>query len=226
MENNNPITDATEIINQQKDFYKAFLKLITDAAGMTSIIEFGGSIISTWKKTNFLSFLETITIEIDYNNLDEEEINKLKNYIKQPKNLNYIMQTIDSAINGRSIKCAALLGIYTGRILRNKRTLKYIDYIIINALKNMIDEDLMNFKILYEKLFNDEYEHAYRLTDMNADFYECNIEELIFTVEKLKNSNVLAYAKGGFGSLGNAWSVFVFHHNSTVLYDLIKQIDI
>lgn len=160
MENNNPITAVTEIFKQQEEFYKAFLKLITDATGITSGVEFGGAIISTWKKTNFLSFLETLTIEIDYNQLNKEEINKLQNYIKEPKNLNYIMQTIDSAINGRSIKCAALLGTYTGRILRHEKTLQYTDYIIINALKNMIDEDLINFKILYERLFNDEYEKA------------------------------------------------------------------
>lgn len=226
MENNNPITAVTEIFKQQEEFYKAFLKLITDATGITSGVEFGGAIISTWKKTNFLSFLETLTIEIDYNQLNKEEINKLQNYIKEPKNLNYIMQTIDSAINGRSIKCAALLGTYTGRILRHEKTLQYTDYIIINALKNMIDEDLINFKILYERLFNDEYEKAYRLTDMSDNFNEYNIDEVIFTTEKLKNSNVLAYDHGGYGSLGNAWSVFVFHPNSTVLYGLIKQMDV
>lgn len=163
--------------------------------------------------------------------INEKETIKLQNFFNNKKNIIYIADIIDNALNAKSLKSTALLAIIAGKIIKDKMTLDYEDLSVIDSLRVMTDIDIENFIILFEylpiaKTINDASEE-YRIKDFfnQAGYLDIGVnrEALELTVEKLKRTNGLTYGVGGIGSAGNARGAFKISKISKKLYKLIKD---
>lgn len=220
----NLIIDVLENGYDRYDQFASFLDEIETLSGPAKLFF---RTIDYVKQSKFKVFLKGIYIEYNSESLEQEHIEKLKKYLKNKKNLNFIIESIDCSVNSKNILCSSLLGIFVGKILNKTQEIKYNDYIIINALKIMLDYDLINFKKLYE-IVNGNQEHSYRTFDMGTVLINNNLNqfEVEQTIAKLKGVLVLGYDVGGAGNIGNAWGAFQLNENSNYLYELIKYTDI
>ncbi|MFW2488778.1 hypothetical protein ACN077_09410 [Clostridium chromiireducens] len=225
------ILKDNEIINFITDmFQNGYEKYINFAEILDGIEEISGpaklafKIIDYGKRLKFKAFIMNIYMEYNSGNCDEKDIKKLRKYLDKPKNLNFIIDTIDSAINSKSIWCSSLLAIFAGKILKERNNIEYKDYVIINALKIMLDDYLQNFKKIYEFLQDREVKR-FRINDIREELInnDFKIFELEQTIEKLKGIQVLGYDIGGVSNLGNAWGAFMFNENSHYLYSITNM---
>ena len=84
------------------------------------------------KRQRFKVFLKSLSTEINEKNfVDANNVNKLKNYVTNDENVDFIVNTIDYSFNSKCIKCSSLLGIYAGNILNKYKNIEYKDLQII-----------------------------------------------------------------------------------------------
>lgn len=162
--------------------------------------------------------------------IDEEETIKLHNFFKDKKNIAYISDIIDSAINSKSIRATCILGVIAGKLIKEKNTFSYEQLFIIETLRVMTDFDIDNFIVLYEYLptLRISYSHAneYRTTDFynsnNPNKIQLDRNSLEITIEKMKRTNGLTYNSGGIGAAGNSMGCFEIDQITEELYRLLK----
>lgn len=219
------VSTLIDLVENTQDTYSLVSGFCSDVGDSIGPIKAFKSFIDFSLEQRLKIFLQSFYCKYRVDILDDKSKEQLREYIKKPKNLNFIADTINSAINSRSINCSAILGLYTGQLLVKLEEIKNVDYIIIFALKNMLDHDIENFIKIYESLFEEKFEKTYRLCDQK-DILGEDVFELELTLEKLKNNQVLGYDIGGGGNSGNAWGMFVFNKNSKYFYELIKNLSI
>lgn len=227
------IIDFTEIVSRIKeidnliDEYLTEYKDYKDTA--SEIISPIKSVLSIWtlaKRLKFKSFLKHYAKQVDQKAVELDEIiSQLKQYLSNAKNVEFIAESIDSAINSKSVLCSGILGYYTGMILLDTKKLEYKDFIVINALKIMVDDDVKNLVKLY--IFLNKSEQEYRIYDLinESAFKVLGLDsiEIELTIEKLKSVQAIGYAMGGLGDFGNAWGAFKFNQNTHYLYKIIQN---
>ncbi|MFN4149307.1 MAG: hypothetical protein ACK4IX_00035 [Candidatus Sericytochromatia bacterium] len=188
---------------------------------------------STVKIKRLKSFISDYAKTIENNeHISENRTEKLKDYFSKEKNIDCISEIIDSALISRSNKCSSLLGVLAGKLINEKRELTNIEVRISEALRIMLDIDLIHFHKLYnfiktvqipsENKRSDFRTHdLYKETDI--DSLNLNRFDLECTIEKLKGIQVIGYKSGGFGNSGNSWGAFFFNENSKYLFELIDK---
>lgn len=216
------INTLIELVENVPESYSTLANLCNDVGDLIEPIKITKGFFDFCSEQRLKVFLQNFYCRFRINLIEDNFKEKLKIYLKKPKNLNFIADTITSAIYSRSINCTALLGLYTGELLVRLEEIKSIDYIIILALKNMLDHDLDNFVEIYKALFEEDYEKTYRLCDQKHKLGE-DVFELELTLEKMKNFQVLGYDIGGYGNSGNAWGMFTFNRNSRYFYELLNK---
>lgn len=183
------------------------------------------------KKLNLKSFIKNYAYELTNGyEIGKEETIKLENFFKEKKNIQFVAETIDNAINAKSIKCSAILGSIAGIIIKNKIELNFKYLAVIESLKKMTDIDLENFILLFEYLPSVGTSHDQTDEYRTRDFYavenqiQINVERLSLesTIEKLKRTDGLTYNDGGIGQAGNAKGCFEVSEITKSLYDIIK----
>jgi hypothetical protein len=217
-----------DIIDQTLEPVKDYIDTISDiATPIKSLI----AVANLKKRLALKSFVINYANQLYGNYLiNEEETLKLQNYFKDKKNITYISEIIDNAINSKSLKATAILGAIAGKLIKEKGTLSY-DYLsIIDTLRIMTDFDIENFIVLYEYLpiigtSHNETEE-YRTMDFYDDenLYKIQLDRtsLELTIEKLKRTNGITYNSGGIGQSGNSKGVFEINTITEELYKLIK----
>lgn len=227
------IIELTKIINQvQKiddeidrilDGYKDYTETFSDLIGpVKSII----SIFNFAKKMKFKKFIKGFAMAINKNQIDDSYFVKLERYLNNEKNVSFIAETIDSAIEAKSQKSAVILGFYAGIILNLSKNLEYKDMVLINALRIMFDNDIDIFLCIYDRFKDRAFEGEIRVHDTKQEFIQIPYEilEMENTIEKLKGVQAFSYDVGGMGNVGNAWGAFKFNDVTTYIYDAIKSI--
>lgn len=173
------------------------LLLNTFLPGASDFIEACSGSYKAQKNTNFIDFLEGIAIDLYSNNLDEIDIKKLQRKIQNHENNQIIGSILDSVFFSKNRKCRLILGIIAGVCLRID-SLDYEDMTLAIALKDLLDDDLQAFKIMYDMqpaASNREQEETCLLSSYST------LQRLI--VEKLQNLNIvgkdLAWMRFGEG---------------------------
>lgn len=206
-----------------KDYTDTIGDLIAPVKGLISIINLKKRLTLRAFIINYSKFLDGGYI------INEEETFKLQNYLKNKKNLSYISEIIDNAVNSKSLKASALLGAIAGNVIKDKNELTYNNFSIIDTLRVLTDYDIENFIILYEYLpevgtAHDETEE-YRTSDFydseNIKAIDLNRDSLELTIEKMKRTNGLTYNEGGIGQSGNAKGCFEINKVTKELYRMI-----
>lgn len=174
------------------------------------------------KKLKFKSFLKKYGEAIQKEEVSEDYFILLESYLQKRENFELVAEIIDSSIESKSTKCSALLGYYSAQILINLIDVEYKNLVIINALRIMVDKDLVHFIAIF-KQFRSSENKKFRVHNMKEDFIKMGfpIFELENTIEKLKNIQVYGYDVGGIGNTGNAWAAFEFNQNTDHLWEVI-----
>ena len=183
------------------------------------------SVFSLAKKLKMKAFLkwyaDSVNESIDLSNND---FTRMTEYMGNVKNVEFVAEIIDSALNSRATTCSAILGYYAGTILSETKDIEYNDLIVINALKIMVDEDLDNFLVLYDLIMSTPDYRSFKEQHIVSRFEE--LEERHFniemTIEKLKGIQAVGYTVGG-PYTPSGWGVFAFNKNTDYLYKIIVK---
>ena len=128
------LKDIDKAIDDLIDRYLNPLTDLTDTASDLLVpIRIFRSIFSYAKKIRFKSFLKHYCKAISKNELTEDIIKKFEKHLQKRENVNFIYQTIDDAIQARSVYSAAVLGYICGSFLKNIREIDMKTLIIISA---------------------------------------------------------------------------------------------
>lgn len=232
------ILDVKNIVDLDNliDNYLDPIKDYTDTVGdIISPIKPLITISNLKRKLTFRSFIKKYASEFYSGySIDENETLRLQKYLGNKKNILFVSEVIDNALNSRSLKSTSILGVIAGKIIRDKTELDYKSFSIIDSLKVMNDLDIENFITLYEYLpiVGTSHPHTdeYRTTDFykNDNKNKLNIDRnsLELTIEKLKRTNGFTYSSGGIGQAGNSKGAFEINEITDELYNLVKNINV
>lgn len=183
------IPSKIEIIDNiidEKLFYRDYIdtaeELIKPLKAIGKVYEFA-------KKQRFKEFLKSISKEINENDfIDNNNVNKLKEYVSKDNNVDFIVNTIDYSINSRSIKCSSLLGFYAWNILNKYKDIDYKDFQIIEILKNIDDIELNIFKEFVDKTLNFDKEYYVPFEILNTH----KEEEIVLMFNKFETYQMIS----------------------------------
>ena len=197
----------------------------TTASGFAAPIRTFASLQSVANKMKFRRFLMSYAAKVNANQEAVQDLFRLESFLTNTKNLELIAATIDAALNAKAMRCSSILGYFAGDIIASKRNVEYKDFIIVNALEHLLEDDLANFVNLYEYCTHENRYDGYRTCDMPEELSGLGapLFQLELTIEKLKSVLVIGFGVGGFENVGNAWGAFRFNENSDYFYALVKQ---
>ena len=182
------------------------------------------SIYQYVQKVKFKRFLTSYAKKInEVFESREDLIDKMTKYLESEKNLNFIYNTIDSAINANSTLCSGIIGYFAGIILSEQKRLDSNSMIYLNALRSLNDFDLL----LAIKVLENKEGYTKNQTISKIDKFSTNIESYEYVVQKLKGLQIIKEIKGEPGNpvgLGQSfWGTYRLTDVSRGFLDLIKK---
>lgn len=198
-----------EVLCDYKDYTDPVSEIIAPAKTFFAIYTFA-------KRKKFKTFLVKYAKQLEFNGILDAE--KLQNYFLNQKNVDFIAEIIDSAINSRSVISSSLLGVFAGQFIVDSKEIVYEDAVITHALKNMQDRDLYNFLVLmncekYKK-------NSYYIPQITLDEFEIfsGREQLEMSAQKLVSLQIFLSDRNPEGSKG-----YNITPISNRLYDFIEK---
>ena len=141
------------------------------------------------KQSSFIDFLNGINFQSEQSGFTSDMLNKIADKLEVPENYTYLSSIIDSVFFSKSRKARILLGIITANYI-NFDTISYEDLILITALKDLLDEELDAFLVIYDGATGQGKEDS---NGNGAFFFPYYPEKTLIntTFSKLKSMNVL-----------------------------------
>jgi hypothetical protein len=147
------------------------------------------SIVGFVKSRKFKAFLKSYANEIKKGNgeINSEFAERLRTYLKSPKNLNMIYEGIDASINSSSVYSANCIGYIAGSQLAGMYETNNKILILINAFKNLNDFELFSaINILKSVKDYDVPQNVNQLGVISIG------TDSLYTAEKLKTLQVVS----------------------------------
>lgn len=172
----------------------------------------------------FRRFLRAYASQLE-NSFDSPDdlTSKMAIYLGSEKNLSFVYETIDSALNTKSVICSGILGYLAGQILSRQLEPNMYDIIYINALRNLNDFEL---KSTIEILDNTK-DWSQNQTVSTNTYFSKNVESYEYTVQRLKGLLIVRETIGGTAgsiSLGQSfWGTYKLNKISEGFLKLIKE---
>ena len=137
--------------------------------------------------------------------------------------MNFIYETLDSALNSKSLICSGILGYLASKVITNQISIGYKELICLNALRNLNDYDIgFTIKIIEATDDRSKNQTAAKNNKLSTDLTFCE-----YTVQKLKNLQIVEEIHGGPGnpvSLAQSfWGTYKLSEVSNYFADLIKE---
>lgn len=105
----------------------------------------------------------------------EKSINELYNYVSDSERAFFISNEFRKIILSSSVLASSVIALIMGKIVKANRKCTHQEAIILNAVGNMTDYDLMNFNVMMEnaidKLAGHEIINIYKLSKETRDSY-------------------------------------------------------
>jgi hypothetical protein len=215
------INEIDEIVDS---FTENIIDLTDTASDLVKPIKAFKDVYEVAKKIRFKRFLKSYAKNLDNNFKSCEELSdKLKKYLSNKKNLNYIYDTIDSALNSKSIICSGILGFLSSKVLTKQISIGYKELIFLNALKGLNDIELeMTIRIIEN---TDDW--TKNQTVKNNEKLKPYLSFCEYTVQRLKTLQIVEEIHGRPGnpvSIGQAfWGTYTLTEISKDFLNLIKE---
>ena len=189
----------TKTKNEVKALVKPYIEIVNQLGQnflppVWAIKDVMGTIYSSQKQIHFQDFVEGVAYYFANDSLSADAVNVLMKKVSDSRNYETMTSILDSVFFSHSKISRTILGIITGKFLRYN-TLDYEDMVIINALKDLFDEDLSQFWRYCNYPQIDENDNTTIMDHYSAT------DRLI--VEKLQNVGVLGRDLAG-NRLGGA----------------------
>lgn len=215
-------------IKEIDDIVDSFTENINDltdtASDLVKPIKAFKDVYEVAKKIRFKRFLKSYAENLENNYKSCEELSdKLKKYLSNEKNLNYIYDTIDSALNSKSIICSGILGFLSSKVLTKQISIGYKELIFLNALKGLNDIELE----MTIRIFENTDDWTKNQTVKNNEKLKPYLSFCEYTVQRLKTLQIVEEIHGRPGnpvSLGQAfWGTYTLTEISEDFLNLIKE---
>lgn len=221
------ILDNVEKLDNIVDSYFDPIKDLTETASdIFAPIKAIHSLYTLNKKRKFKSFLKGYAESLDRNRLTNlNDLESLKKYLKNESNFNFLSDTIENAVNSKSVYGSILLGYYAGQILSNGKRINYKDLIIIEGIKELNDIELSCFVRIYNKSDLSKLVHLQQLNLGAFEFSsKLTLEKLIQLrfVEKDYNTYLGGNKNHNFNSTEIAEEVFFLIKDVGIYYQLLN----
>jgi len=123
------------------------MELAEDSFKTLKMIHNTGKIFDMIKFRHFINGLNR-------NEITEEDLSKLIKYLDNKEKVEFVSNTFKKIINSNSKICCYIMGLIFNEIVNKNRQINQIDIAIINALGNLNDFDVLNFKNLMTVHYN------------------------------------------------------------------------
>ena len=221
------IINNIENIDELVDSYFDPIKDLTETAGdIFTPIKAIHSLYTLNKKRKFKNILKFYAESLKnckFNIIDNAD--RLKNYLKNEKNFNFLNEVIDNAINSKSIYGANLLGYFAGQILSKEMNISYKELIIIDGIKELNDIELSCFVRIYSVADLSKIVFLEQLTELKAFtfFCELTIERMIQLrlIEKNHHTYSDSDKNSSFISTDIAEDIFYLIKDCNIYNDLL-----
>lgn len=221
------ILDSIENLDDLVDAYFEPVKDLTDTAeDIFSPIKAIHSLYTYNKKRKFKKFLKSYALNLDPTNFDLKNIERLKVYLKDEKNFNFLNSIIDNAINSKSLFGSIILGHYAAEILSNEKDITFKELLIIEGLRELNDYEFSSFVKIYNVADLSQMVYFKQLNLKGSKFFcKLTIEKLIQLrwIEKDNTTYMGSSANHNFTSGECAEEVFFLIKDTKVYYDLLKH---
>lgn len=215
------IVDNIENIDDLVDNYFDPITDLTETAGdIFTPIKAIHSLYTLNKKRKFKNFLKAYAEGLRDNNFNSSgNVEKLKKYLKNEKNFNFMNDVIENAINAKSIYASILLGYYAGRILSKNINIRFHEIIIIEGIKELNDIELSCFARIYNYANLSKEVNIEEYKDLTWLKFFCEL-----TIDKLIQLRIVEEApeRYGVGKKGR----FVSTEIAEEIHELIQSANI
>jgi inorganic pyrophosphatase len=212
----NNLLKSIEHVDNSIDSSLEDIKDITDTVGdLIKPIKIMMSVYQYSKKRKFKAFIKAYALNVDRDN------NKLDEYLEDEKNLNFLYESIDSAVNSKSVYCSRILGYYTSTIINKVLDINYKHLIVISALRDLNDFELQLFIKTYQIVNLGKPVRIRDYEGLKPYFYLCEK-----VVQKLKFLGLLDEVMAGSFDGTYGWGTFSNTEMAEELYDISNELDI
>ncbi len=220
------IIDNIEKIDDLVDSYFDPIKDLTDTAGdIFSPIKAIHSLYTLNKRRKFKKFLKSYSLNLNPETFDLKNTERLKNYLRDEKNFDFLNSIIENAINSKSIYGSIILGHYAAQILASEQIITFKELLIVDGLKELNDYELSCFIKIYSVADLSKMVYLDQLEVKGSKFFcELTIEKLIQLrwIEKDHHTYMDSNKNHNFTSTDIAEDVFFLVKDSEVYHDLMK----
>jgi hypothetical protein len=217
--------EAIQHINDIDDVVDNFTEGIKDltetASDLIKPIKAFQSVYRLSQKIRFKRFLKSYAKNVKNSfetaqMIDESE--KLKVFLMNHRNLNFLYESIDGAINAKSLYCASVLGYFSSLILTKQTDIGYKELIFLNALRSLNDIELETSISIFDSI----YDWTDTQNIKNNERLKTNpfIAELV--IQKLKYLQVVQEVGWGIG-VDNGPGSFRPYDMTEYFYELLKD---
>ncbi|MEG9329227.1 hypothetical protein V6B16_14905 [Salinimicrobium catena] len=193
--------DLLKNVSELDDIIDSYFDPITDitdtAKDIFTPIKIVHSLYTYNKKRKFKSFLKSYAKSLEEGGIDTpEKTRRLYSYLEKRKNFNFINDTIESAINSKSIYGSMLLGYFAGKVFSQTLNITLKELITLEALKELNDYELSYFTKIYSvaDLSKTINVNDYKKELGNTFLYEITISRLI-QLRMVEEAPILASGK-------------------------------
>ena len=219
------LLENIENLDDLIDSYFEPIKDITDTAGdIFSPIKAIHSLYTLNKKRKFKKFLKSYAINLNSTSFDLKNTERLKTYLKDEKNFNFLNNVIESAINSKSVFGSVILGHYASEILSEEKIITFKELLIVDGLRELNDYELSSFIKIYSVADLSKMVYFEKLKIKGSKFFcELTIEKLIQLrwIEKDHNTYHGSSKSLNFTSAECAEEVFFLVKDTEVYKELL-----
>ena len=222
----NLLSNIEKIDDLVDDFFSPIKDYTDTVSDIFTPIKAIHSLYNANKKIRFKKFLKAYAKSLNTESFsNKESIERLKLYLKNEKNFNFLTEIIENAINAKSVYGSILLGYYAGQILSNEHKITFKDIIILDGLKSLNDFELSCFARIYNVADVGAKEiniRGYESLKSLTYFCELTIEKLVQLriLEKSKHEGMYEW-KRIFVSTDIAEEIFVYFESTHILKELL-----
>lgn len=226
IEINKKIIDNIENLDDLIDsYFEPFKDLTETATDIFSPIKAIHSLYTFNKKRKFKKFLKSYTLNLNQDTFNLKNTERLKQYLSNEKNFNFLNNTIENALNSKSVYGSILLGHYAAKILSTEQIITFKELIIIEGLKELNDYEISSFTKIFSVADLSKMVYFAQL-NLNGSklFCELTIEKLIQLrwIDKDYTTYMGSTKNHNFTSTEIAEEVFFLIKDSEIYDNLMK----
>lgn len=196
MKLNKVFNDLNEAVNNFIDLKESITDtaLFEVAEDSINLVRFVNSATTFIANKKMLAFLKGLSIN---ENLNEEEVRKLTDYITSEEKAEYISNAFSKVFQSNSTSACFIMGKILNSVIKKGELISHEELIAFNTLTHLFDQDLKNFEIIIDLM--DEKAYSYKslpIIDLEtiisySNYVNKSVNSMYLTLEKLLSNGIL-----------------------------------